>query len=133
MCLNDGTANRQPHTQTIRFAGKKSCEEFRYVFFGNTAPGIFHFHHNRTGIFTQCVDSYFMVSLGVLQSIEAITDKIQEDLLQLYLVATNKRKAAIKLYLSQIVPYGGVGSDERNSCCNNGIDIQRLHLRFTFL
>jgi len=68
-----------------------------YVALGYAASGILHFHGDRIFIFTRCTDQYFALTPAMLQGIETIADKVQQDLLQLYSVAAHTRKIASKL------------------------------------
>ena len=59
MRLNNRTADRKPHTQTIRFTGKKMSEKLRHILRRNPASSVLYCHHNCISIFTRCANQNF--------------------------------------------------------------------------
>src|SRR5215470_9000430 len=129
--LDDRTADDKAHPHPIRFGRKKRLENPIDVGWINPRARIFNrdTHHTRVGLISL---DFQHASLNRLHSLDGIHDEVQDDLLQLHLVAFHDRNVLVELRLKlhavllQIDPY------KSQDCQNDPVDVDRNYLVCAF-
>ena len=93
MTLNDHTANRQSQSYAMRLCREKRIKDAAQLFRIKSWPRIFDREDNCVAILESCSHSQHSISIrSAIHCLNCVLDQIRNDLLQLSLVARNKRQ-----------------------------------------
>src|SRR5713101_7974085 len=126
MRCDDGTADGQSHTGPVNLRGKKRIEDLVRLLRGQPYAGITDGDHKLLVFRSPRLDGKLARSIHILHRINAVTDEVHHDLLQLHVISHGEDAAENEAKRRSAVATNDVKAAAQFGPETNGRRISRL-------
>src|SRR5712691_1320597 len=133
MRFNDGAADGQSHAGPMKLRGKERIEDLVRLLRGKPYAGIADGHHKSLVFRSLRFDDELARPIHIFHRIDAVTDEVHHDLLQLHAISHDLGKVRRQVPADRYGVSRHLAAQEDDHLSNNFVYIQQLPLRSTLL